>query len=87
MQTKQPTFFNLFQQTTIMNEQPQGAQLSSTYPLAPMDYVNMYTNENIKSDKAPPPPPIIKVNFYYKKKLFNRTNDLNKRIIIHVLVK
>lgn len=46
-----------------MNEQPQGAQLSSTYPLAPMDYVNMYTNENIKSGKAPPPPPIIKDNY------------------------
>lgn len=45
-----------------MNDHPQGAQLSSTYPLAPMDYVNMYTNENIKLGKAPPPPPIIKVN-------------------------
>lgn len=40
-------------------EQPV-VQLSSTYPLAPMDYVNMYTNENIKMGKAPMPPPIIK---------------------------
>ena len=44
-----------------MNDQQQAAQLSSMYPLAPMDYVNMYTNENIKIGKAPPPPPIIKV--------------------------
>ena len=36
-------------------------QLSSTYPLAPMDYVNMYSNENIKLGRAPLPPPIIKV--------------------------
>lgn len=36
-------------------------KLSSTYPLAPMDYVNLYTNENIKTGKAPLPPPIIKV--------------------------
>ena len=42
--------------------EPPQAQLSSTYPLAPMDYVNMYTNENIKMGKAPLPPPIIKVN-------------------------
>lgn len=35
-------------------------KLSSTYPLAPMDYVNLYTNENIKTGKAPLPPPIIK---------------------------
>ena len=32
-----------------MNQHEQPAvQLSSTYPLAPMDYVNMYTNENIQ---------------------------------------
>lgn len=44
-----------------MNQHEQPAvQLSSTYPLAPMDYVNMYTNENIQMGKAPLPPPIIK---------------------------
>ena len=42
-------------------QQP-SAVLSSTYPSAPMEYVNMYTNENVKSGKAPPPPKIIKVN-------------------------
>lgn len=45
-----------------MNQHPDqpAVQLSSTYPLAPMDYVNMYTNENVKTGKAPLPPPIIK---------------------------
>lgn len=38
-------------------------KLSSTYPLAPMDYVNLYTNDNIKTGKAPLPPPIIKVRY------------------------
>ena len=46
----------------MQHQIPPGPQLSSTYPLAPMEYVNMYTNENIKAGKAPPPPPIIKVN-------------------------
>lgn len=41
------------------NMEPE-TKLSSTYPLAPMDYVNLYTNENIKTGKAPLPPPIIK---------------------------
>ena len=39
-----------------MNE----AKLSSTYLMAPMDYINMYTNENIRIGKAPqPPPPLL----------------------------
>lgn len=44
-------------------QEPAQAQLSSTYPSAPMEYVNMYTNENIRTGKAPPPPKIIKVIF------------------------
>lgn len=32
----------------------------SKYPMAPMEYVNQYSSENVKSGRAPPPPPIIK---------------------------
>jgi hypothetical protein len=47
-----------------MNDQSTEAQLSSSYLMAPMEYVNMYTNENIKIGKAPsPPPPLLKVNY------------------------
>lgn len=45
-----------------MDPQQPAIQLSSTYPSAPMEYVNMYTNENVKSGRAPPPPPVIKVH-------------------------
>jgi hypothetical protein len=41
-----------------LNDQP---QLSSTYPSAPMEYANAFTNENVKFGRIPPPPPIIKV--------------------------
>ena len=42
-------------------QQQQGAasQLSSTYPPAPMEYVNMFSDDNVKLGKTPPPPPII----------------------------
>lgn len=46
-------------------QEPFAAQLSSTYPSAPMEYVNMYTNENVKMGKAPPPPKILKVTTYF----------------------
>lgn len=46
-------------------QEPPVAQLSSTYPSAPMEYVNMYTNENVKNGKAPVPPKIIKVTFFF----------------------
>jgi hypothetical protein len=53
-------------------QDPLAAQLSSTYPSAPMEYVNMYTNENVKLGKAPAPPKIIKVilitSFYTAKR-------------------
>ena len=42
-----------------LNDQP---QLSSTYPSAPMEYANVFTNENVKFGRVPPPPPIIKVS-------------------------
>lgn len=37
-------------------------KLSSTYPSAPMIYINNFTNENVKNGHIPAPPPIIKVN-------------------------
>jgi hypothetical protein len=48
--------------TMMADGQHQHQLISSTYPLAPMEYVNMYTDDNVKSGKAPPPPPGIKVN-------------------------
>lgn len=48
-------------------QEPPVAQLSSTYPSAPMEYVNMYTNENVKSGKAPVSPIIYEVTNYYIK--------------------
>jgi hypothetical protein len=42
--------------------EPPLTMLSSTYPPAPMDYANLFTNENIKSGKVPQPPKIIKVS-------------------------
>lgn len=62
-----------------MNQQPEQppVQLSSTYPLAPMDYVNLYTNENIKTGKAPLPPPIIKDTYT----CFGKTIDPNDVLI------
>ncbi len=41
---------------------PNILKLSSTYPPAPMLYINQYTNENLKNGLAPPPPPIIRVS-------------------------
>jgi mediator of RNA polymerase II transcription subunit 7 len=37
--------------------------LSSTYPSAPMEYVNMFSTENVKQDKVPQPPPLIKDSY------------------------
>jgi len=34
----------------------------SSMPLPPMQYVNMYTDDNVKKGKAPKPPPPVKVN-------------------------
>jgi hypothetical protein len=42
-------------------QEPPLTMLSSTYPPAPMEYANLFTNENIKTGKAPQPPKIIKV--------------------------
>ena len=36
-------------------------KLSSTYPSAPMIYINNFTNENVRLGQVPPPPPVIKV--------------------------
>ncbi len=51
------------------------SQLSSTYPSAPMEYVNMFTNENVKQGKVPPPPPIIKDSYMSFGKLID-PNDV-----------
>ncbi len=37
-------------------------KLSSTYPPAPIVYINNYTNENVKNGMTPPPPPLIRVS-------------------------
>ena len=44
----------------------------SSMPLPPMQYVNLYTDENVKKGRAPKPPPPVKVisynifgSFYY----------------------
>lgn len=50
-------------QPHIIDEQFMKAQLSSTYPSAPMEYVNLFTNENVRQGKVPPPPPIIKDSY------------------------
>lgn len=34
-------------------------QQVSAFPLPPMQYVNQYTDENVKRGRAPPPPPVI----------------------------
>lgn len=62
---------------THHQQEPTSAQLSSTYPSAPMEYVNMYTNENVKSGKAPPPPKIIKDTYTS----FGRLIDPNEVLI------
>jgi len=35
--------------------------VSSSMPLPPMQYVNLYTDENVKKGRAPKPPPAVKV--------------------------
>lgn len=37
---------------------PEVAQVSSL-PLPPMQYINLYTDENIKAKRVPRPPPVI----------------------------
>jgi len=34
----------------------------SSMPLPPMQYVSLYTDENVKKGRAPKPPPPVKVN-------------------------
>ena len=46
----------------IENEFEPQIQISSLYPPAPMEFVKMYTNDNVKQEKTPAPPKIIKVN-------------------------
>ena len=60
----------------MQNQGAPGPQLSSTYPLAPMEYVNMYTDENIKAGKAPPPPPVIKDSYTCFGKLIDPNDPL-----------
>ena len=37
------------------------SQQVSAFPLPPMQYVNQYTEENVKRGRAPAPPPPIQV--------------------------
>lgn len=39
---------------------PNLVKLSSTYPLAPMIYINNFTNENVRTGQIPPPPSLVK---------------------------
>jgi mediator of RNA polymerase II transcription subunit 7 len=47
----------------MLKQQAPTTILQSTYPPAPMEYVNLFTNENVKLGKVPPPPPIIKDSY------------------------
>ena len=38
------------------------AQGVSAFPLPPMQYVNLYTDENVKKGRVPPPPPPVQVS-------------------------
>ena len=49
---------------------PNSVKLSSTYPSAPLVYINNYSNENVRHGQIPPPPPIIRVN------ILNKSNKL-----------
>ena len=40
------------------------SQNVSLMPLPPMQYVNLYTDENIRLKREPPPPPPIKVDVF-----------------------
>ena len=40
----------------------ENAQQVSSLPSPPMQYANLYSDENIKRGRAPPPPPPIKVS-------------------------
>ena len=44
----------------------------SSFPLVPQQYVCKYTDENVKSGKAPKPPPPPKVSFSKSIKIMNR---------------
>ncbi|XP_052076925.1 mediator of RNA polymerase II transcription subunit 7-like [Mytilus californianus] len=35
----------------------------SAFPLPPMQYVHLYTDENVKKGRAPPPPPVSQDNY------------------------
>jgi len=41
-------------------------QQVSAYPLPPMQYVNQYSDDNVKRGRAPPPPPPIEVTLEVK---------------------
>ena len=36
----------------------------SSFPLPPMQYINLYTDDHIKRGRAPLPPPVIQVRFF-----------------------
>jgi len=57
-------------------EEPNVSQVSS-FPLPPMHYVNMYTDENIVRHLAPPPPPPIQGHY----SVFGQTANTEDPII------
>jgi hypothetical protein len=57
---------------------PEGAQVTvSSLPLPPVQYINLYTDENIKRGRAPKPPPPIHDTY----KMFGNTYSTDDAII------
>ena len=41
-------------------------ETQSSFPLPPMTYINLYSDENVKRGRAPKPPPIPSVHETYR---------------------
>lgn len=61
-----------------MASTPEGAQVQvSSLPLPPVQYINLYTDENVKRGRAPKPPPPIHDTY----KMFGNTYSADDAII------